>query len=624
MIYAESKSKNTHYVSVNSLIQTKKNKGIGVFPTSALPAEEKISKENPGPMASVQKPANHSGLPDNLKLGMENLSGFSMDDVRVHYNSSKPAQLQALAYTQGTDIYVAPGQEKHLPHEAWHVAQQMQGRVQPTFQLKRLGVEVNDDPGLEREADQMGGKIGIHAHPSKEPFETGVSADDDHDSQQYTRSKQVNVGHNVLQRLIGFEFETPWLIMGPQGTMGSDDPVVESREDQKPSRWHISPDFHPEKMDREEFKPRTIVRPSSIPLFGRLLPPKVEHLPPKYGAYGHLELITKAVEETPQGCREIISIVAEMQEAVRVIGEKAEKAVPIAELALRMNRVSFGKHLQELETRYDVVVEKTCPLDQLFAAMQMSAGIKLEQISNLIRDLASRKSFYLRDRSLFGPTSKFVSSQGGAAEKEDDRFRENFALALGNANRVLSNNIILNQLAPEKKNILLGALATFSSIILLGKNNIFEHEKYLSPLLSRTDLGNYKKVIEDIYPKEYTTDSAEDFIRMVLEASASRKEEQLLKERLTIGEWLTHIFKEGKDILSWGQNAKEGHNIRDPRWNPAQVGAPEMLSRGHIFEFRALPNVPYRDWAEYARIYHCYASMINAGYGSQSIDLFTV
>lgn len=100
------------------------------------------------------KRENKTGLPDYLKAGVENLSGLSMDDVSVHYNSYKPAQVGALAYTQGTDIYVAPGQEKHLPHEAWHVVQQAQGRVRPTMQL--MGMSVNDDEGLEREADDMG------------------------------------------------------------------------------------------------------------------------------------------------------------------------------------------------------------------------------------------------------------------------------------------------------------------------------------------------------------------------------------------------------------------------------------------------------------------------------------
>jgi hypothetical protein len=102
----------------------------------------------------IEKKTNNTGLPDNLKTGIENLSGYNMDDVRVHYNSNKPAQLQALAYTQGTDIHVAPGQEKHIPHEAWHVVQQKQGRVQPTMQLQ--GVNVNDNEGLEKEADAMG------------------------------------------------------------------------------------------------------------------------------------------------------------------------------------------------------------------------------------------------------------------------------------------------------------------------------------------------------------------------------------------------------------------------------------------------------------------------------------
>jgi len=86
-------------------------------------------KEDPAP-----KP-NNTGLPDNLKSGIENLSGMSMDNVKVHYNSSQPAQLNALAYAQGTDIHVAPGQEQYLPHEAWHVVQQAQGRVKPTMQM---------------------------------------------------------------------------------------------------------------------------------------------------------------------------------------------------------------------------------------------------------------------------------------------------------------------------------------------------------------------------------------------------------------------------------------------------------------------------------------------------------
>lgn len=122
-----------------------------VLQKATLPEEEK-------PVMGkfvTQRKENNTGMPDQLKSGVEQLSGLSMSDVKVHYNSSQPAQLNALAYAQGTDIHVAPGQEQHLPHEAWHVAQQKQGRVQATMQMK-TGTPVNDDPGLEREADVMG------------------------------------------------------------------------------------------------------------------------------------------------------------------------------------------------------------------------------------------------------------------------------------------------------------------------------------------------------------------------------------------------------------------------------------------------------------------------------------
>ncbi len=114
------------------------------------------SADAPDDSGSDEQP-NNTGLSDSLKSGVEGLSGVSLDDVNVHYNSTKPAQLQALAYAQGTDIHVGVGQEKHLPHEAWHVVQQKQGRVKPTMQMKGE-VPVNDDEGLEKEADVMGAK----------------------------------------------------------------------------------------------------------------------------------------------------------------------------------------------------------------------------------------------------------------------------------------------------------------------------------------------------------------------------------------------------------------------------------------------------------------------------------
>ncbi len=120
--------------------------------------QARFAPGNAGEVPTVQamQTENRTGLPNQLKAGIESLSGMSLDHVKVHTNSSKPAQLNALAYAQGSDIHLAPGQEQHLPHEAWHVVQQAQGRVQPTMQM--AGAAVNDDVGLEREADVMGAR----------------------------------------------------------------------------------------------------------------------------------------------------------------------------------------------------------------------------------------------------------------------------------------------------------------------------------------------------------------------------------------------------------------------------------------------------------------------------------
>jgi len=122
-----------------------------------LKKEEEEKELVQGKFKPIQRKENNTGLPDNIKSGIESLSGYSMDDVKVHYNSGKPAQLNAHAYAQGTDIHVASGQEQHVAHEAWHVVQQKQGRVKPTMQLQNK-VSINDDEHLEKEADVMGAK----------------------------------------------------------------------------------------------------------------------------------------------------------------------------------------------------------------------------------------------------------------------------------------------------------------------------------------------------------------------------------------------------------------------------------------------------------------------------------
>lgn len=141
-----------------------------------------------------QKKKNDTGLPDDLKSGIENLSGIDMSDTKVHYNSNKPIQLNAHAYAQGTDIHLASGKESYLPHEAWHVVQQKQGRVKSTLQMKGK-VNINDDVSLEKEADIMGAKA-----LQKKPTDLNMSLE---------RNLITNSENNLpVQRAIGFEFQT--------------------------------------------------------------------------------------------------------------------------------------------------------------------------------------------------------------------------------------------------------------------------------------------------------------------------------------------------------------------------------------------------------------------------------
>lgn len=166
--------------------------------------------------AVLQQKANTTGLPDTLKSGIEHLSGHTMDDVKVHYNSDKPAQLNAHAYAQGSQIHLASGQEKHLPHEAWHVVQQKQGRVQPTTQLKEK-VNINDDEGLEKEADVMGAKAIEQSTVQKKST---------------SLKSGIQTGKGTVQAIIdsdAFRLQTPGIpLIRPRNTVNTIDTAIDN------------------------------------------------------------------------------------------------------------------------------------------------------------------------------------------------------------------------------------------------------------------------------------------------------------------------------------------------------------------------------------------------------------
>ncbi len=113
------------------------------------------------------------GMPKVLVQGFLNSTGHDLSHVKVRYNSEKPKQVQALAYAQGDEIHLGPGQEGHLPHEAGHIVQQMEGKVEATKHV--AGQPVNADPALETAASQLGAAALAAAKAPRQPAANAIA-----------------------------------------------------------------------------------------------------------------------------------------------------------------------------------------------------------------------------------------------------------------------------------------------------------------------------------------------------------------------------------------------------------------------------------------------------------------
>ncbi len=165
----------------------------------------------PGQERRAEQRPNLTGIPMQMKLDFERRSGLSLDDVRVHYNSDKPEKIDALAYTQGTQVYMGPGQERHLRHELGHVVQQKQGIIRPTTWIH--GLPVNDSLELERAAD-LGPSVS--ARPPSLPPSQGATIQRFH-AVLADQTKVPNGSHGPL-------FSTHKVVHDPTGRIGASNP----------------------------------------------------------------------------------------------------------------------------------------------------------------------------------------------------------------------------------------------------------------------------------------------------------------------------------------------------------------------------------------------------------------
>ena len=147
-----------------SPVQKKSNNDSGGGGGATPPPFQLKAGNNPPPSNPSGGGGNSGGLPNEVQGKMEGALGADFSNVNIHANSSKASDVGALAYTQGNDVHFAPGQFKPdtksgqelIGHELQHVVQQRENRVKPTTQVGSM--PVNDDKGLEKEADVMGAK----------------------------------------------------------------------------------------------------------------------------------------------------------------------------------------------------------------------------------------------------------------------------------------------------------------------------------------------------------------------------------------------------------------------------------------------------------------------------------
>ena len=543
--------------------------------------------------ACLSTTPNLTGLPDTMKSNLESASGLNMSDVRVHYNSSKPSEIGALAYTQGTDIHLGPGQEKHLGHEAWHTVQQKQGRVETTTQFK--GIAGNDDQGLVKEADLMGAKVSqALTHQSE------TTCLDNQRSGQSSLQKKSVTGEAV-QRKVGFEFQT---VGSTSGKM-----YEKQRTGIGAYRYNAGTDpidrgVHPSINDMQriwrEHSEDDLTLGTKIRGHGNTA---------YYRGDGwkllndgaDMEFVTEAFDErTRRGYGRARRVLVDM---VRTI-ENWRMAQP-------ENQAWFRP------TGGTVDIAAKIP-DGMHAHPQTTMGIPLDSMASFLRRVIPSSS--RRSGGELGWSSK---ARRGLQEVQLTAIRP-FIVHLDNANSSWWPARLRGVIA-----FAVSAMASFKATRAgLWKDRLaFMHRTGFSDMVAALPVGERTQLGTLI-----TTRTSE--LWQLLDRKAGMRPNTELKQpndtnSLTVGGFMDTVARGGDPIMEWIQLEKNDPNydldqLAALRANRAGGGAKQTeygmtratdighgLREGMVMELRALPRqIPYTEWADFAlRILNMYAEV---------------
>lgn len=348
--------------------------------------------------------------------------------------------------------------------------------------------------------------------------------------------------------MIGFEFETSWMVQAPANTIGMDIAIVQG------TNWHAEPDMRP---------------------------PTPELITAKVGGYGNLEFITDAFPETAGGLfdlkftmNELVNFVKTIEDSWRGLGGWG--LVPLHEMLTP--RIAWGPTTAGLGGRNEIMVDRG--KRKAFATPQMTAGIRRVKVSRVLDLLSSPEQVgvpHLFDR--LGNVNAMKTTLAGV----EARARTQAALPRNNG------------MTPTLRQRYEGTISHLGGIVALGANFNGSQMKYIHPLLSRTNFGSMSATVRGV--AHLIEDVVISSGRAGAAAWGTILGHQLTPHstacNMTIGAWLTAIVN-GNDPLNWGQKIPA-------TWAPAVMGPAGHQSKGHVYEFRGLNgNLPSDRWYDFA------------------------